>query len=290
MDEEKLREIVRTEIDNSSVRKAVEGLEKPSVSWKDVLRHPLFLTLAAFTLTTFVGGTLERKYRNKAEIRAAETQAINALTDFVTLAYARTVEMDLLRSALKRQSSSEALQRKKDYDAAYKTWNVNFSTNMIRLRSNIAEHPENSMDVQGIYEAATIQSISAAFREGDQCLTAAFDEARRTNFGDLSEFKSNFCLNSTQDKPWHLYARDRARRVNRCAETLQELMGREIRLISAQRMAGMYDEGEENLPDTFGFTAFANGRKKRLIKESHDEWRAKVVIDLRKECPGINLK
>jgi hypothetical protein len=287
IDEKTLREIVRNEIDNSSVRKAIEGLEKPSISWKDVLRHPLFLTLAAFTLTTFVGGTLERKYRNKAEIRASEVQAIDALNEFITLANSRTVETDLLRSAIRRQSKDEVVERKRNYDAAYKIWNVNFSTNMIRLRSSIAQHPENSMDEQGVYEKVVILSIAYNFKQADACITAAYDQSRKSNFGDISDFRSSACHNTSSDGQWHEFVRNRTEKVSHCAQALQDFMGREIRLISAERLAGKYEEGIEGQPDTFGFTRLANGRKKTRIASSHKQWRLKVVEDFKQSCPGI---
>ncbi|MEM7270205.1 MAG: hypothetical protein AAF401_13280 [Pseudomonadota bacterium] len=72
---DELRALVRAEVDASAARDALTDLA-PKRPWHDgLMRHPLFLALVAFALTTFIGGWYDDILKKREDARIAAEQA-----------------------------------------------------------------------------------------------------------------------------------------------------------------------------------------------------------------------
>lgn len=154
-----------------------DAADTPQSSWRTLIRHPLFLTIVAFCLTTFIGGVYDHILNQRDVARTEARQALDGMREFSTLVFGRQTRSDLVRSAVSRGDGVDARARKAAYDEIYVRWNNTLPLNLSDLRAYVGPR-----DNSKIYEKAVNQSIRVAFRETDVCLTHAYDVARRAGF------------------------------------------------------------------------------------------------------------
>lgn len=144
------QEIEKLVDDEVARRRLTEVLNPPKPVWETVIRHPLFLTVFAFIVTTIIGGYYDSVLKDRADARAAEERArsqatadaqaaVQGLEHFATLVFERQTFTDLLRSAIARGDGYEARHRKTAYDKLYVRWNVELTLNLRRLRSYLGD-------------------------------------------------------------------------------------------------------------------------------------------------------
>ena len=245
MDENEIKRLIDVEIARRRVagELAKAGKKGGGGAW---LRHPLFLTVFAFLVTTGIGGYYDSVLTERAEAREAEAakhtraearegEAILELQSFVTLVYTRAIRSDLLRSSIVRGSARETPERKQAYDAVFVTWNVELPQNLLMLRELIGVEGR-----QTVYERAVEQLIAPGFRRVDGCLTKAYDSAVEANYAGLStDYRSWQCHNLLGRKKWTSMPRGTVNRIRECAHAIMSNMISEIRaLTDAEVMSG----------------------------------------------------
>jgi hypothetical protein len=255
-----IRLMIREEVDRSAVRAALAAKDAPAPTRAGAIsRHPLFLALIAFIMTTIVGGTFNEamKQRNldhanheakllkeRDDGRArherayqAEKDAIVALGEFVRLVYTRTVAADLLRTAVMRGAPTEATVKKFNYDATYTAWNVGIPQQFHELRRLTAIAPDD-MAQPSPYEIAAFRALDGRFGLADDCLTNAYDAARRTGFPPLTVFKDKACKTDNTDGAWWVEPENQSHLIHKCTRTILEEISAQVRVLTKARADG----------------------------------------------------
>ncbi len=248
---------IKTLVDAELARRRIgAAFEPPKSVWRTVFRHPLFLTVFAFFVTTIIGGTYDQVLNARAEAKAEAEQAVAGLREFSTLVFERQTRGDLLRWAVVRGDGAEALKRKEAYDAIYVRWNNTLILNLRDLRAYLGRDSQ-----QSVYEVAVERSIVKSFAETDTCLTHAYDVARRTGFPHPAP-----TVPSGDDMPcagedWREYLSTRHDQTRQCMITILNNMIPQIRL----RVSGA----------------------PRLSEGALDKARAAIRAQLEGQCPGM---
>ena len=150
--------------------------------WRDLremLKHPLFLTLTAFALTTGLGTFLSMSIQDATDARARlsadheaadrtwrdQSDAVNGITVAI---FERAAITDLLRSAIRRGVEHEVMERKRIYDEVYLRWNGQMPDTLATLRD---------LDGRSGGELFTLfdTTILNVFSGIDGCATEHFD-------------------------------------------------------------------------------------------------------------------
>jgi hypothetical protein len=125
---------------DSIKRKRPHAAEK---SWlADVSRHPLFLTIVGFVLTSIIGGSLTYWFSSLSQEHQIEettrNSAISAVGDIAELVSERRQRASLLIREIERgaaQKEAEAL--KAAYDEAFVRWNVKLPSAILRVKAGL---------------------------------------------------------------------------------------------------------------------------------------------------------
>lgn len=176
MTPEQIEHLVDAEIARRHLDKALEPPAEDTSAWHGILRHPLFLTVFAFIVTTVIGGYYDGVLKDRAEARANADAAIAELEAFAQLVYERQIRTDLVRSAIFRGNQAEALARKAAYDRIFVQWNTDLHANLLSLRYHLGS------DEETVFEASVVEVIIPAFQRSDTCLTVAYDVSFRAGF------------------------------------------------------------------------------------------------------------
>lgn len=244
-----IRSLIRDEVERNAIAQALQPPPTHRSKLQKVLRHPLFLALFAFTLTTILGGAFNEALKqrdatlsaqraaatelqaNRASRRAqafkAEEQAIAALNEFVTLVYQRSVAADLMRFALIRGAIDEAKEHRKAYEQAYIDWNVNLPQSLQELRRLVAVSPQD-MNKPNPYERAANDIIDAWFGRERACLYATLDKVS----GDLE------ATTGTCPEPWEGATEQASHMARACARAILAGMSGDIHAVTIARAAG----------------------------------------------------
>jgi len=160
-------------------------------------RHPLFLALLGFVLTSILGGYLTYwfNYQNQQYGLEASTRnnAIEAVTDLSNIVNERRERAALVISSIRRSASEEETNaRKLAYDESYIRWNAKVPGDLLRIRAGLGVSYRSSYEryIDGLtnfnillygtdaYKLLHGQQISpqpGLFSAMDDCLTRAFD-------------------------------------------------------------------------------------------------------------------
>jgi len=246
-------EQIQNLVDQEVARRQLDKrLFPPETWWQNTLRHPLFLTVFAFIVTTVIGGFYDQilsdrerervqQERNSSLAEEREEEALSELKGFVTLAYERTVRTGMLRSAIKRGSLKEAQTRKSAYDEIFVRWNAELPTNLMTIRSLIGKHAQKTA-----YESAVERSILPAFSKADLCLTRAFDafvQSQETG----AAFAPPDCNGGESDLTWSQEIAVANTTARSCTYTIMAHIIFEIRALRNQSVSFDNDESEKAL-------------------------------------------
>lgn len=150
-----------------------------------ISRHPLTIAAVSFVLTGVIGSliaTYIAEITKSAEVErqriANEAQAERqhtadrkvAVQNFSREIYARRTRLELLASAIRRNSATEIRERKIAYDEAYVKWNTNAQTNLFIVRETIEEQEYSIIE-----SAVEFLLVGNFFGPLDACLTSAYD-------------------------------------------------------------------------------------------------------------------
>ncbi|MEO1492710.1 MAG: hypothetical protein AAFV19_11210 [Pseudomonadota bacterium] len=249
-------EIKRLVDDELARRRIGAAFEEPKSVWRTIFRHPLFLTVFAFFVTTIIGGTYDQILTARAEAKAEADQAVAGLREFSTLVFERQTRGDLLRWAVVRGDAAEAKKRKEAYDAIYVRWNNTLILNLRDLRAYLGRDSQ-----QSIYEVAVERSIVKSFSETDACLTHAYDVARRAGFPHPPPEVPPGADLPCAGEDWRAYLSTRHDQTRQCMITILNNMIPQIRL----RVSGA----------------------PRLSEEALETARTAIRAQLEGQCPGM---
>lgn len=185
MDVAEIRRLITDEVARTQLQKQLAPPPKRDLKW---LRHPILLSLVAFTLTGIVGRyidvQLEARSRDRALIQSSvslaeteETQSVQILNEFVHLAYQRTFFALRLRDALIVGDGDLAREFRAKYDQAYEKWAATLPQNLLMLRE-LAGLRRGRSD----YEKAVSRTLSRSFARLSACVLYAYETSRREDF------------------------------------------------------------------------------------------------------------
>lgn len=233
--------LIREEIEKSAVRKAVEEAASP-VGWRDVLRHPLMLTVVAFFLTAVVGVVVER-YLNKAtvmraearqelaEANALEEERLATVDELAELIARRWAASTLLRSSLKRDDRGETRRHLLNYEEVFFDWNHLKSSYDARVREIVTADDQMFTDKNTVFEMALIRGIDVHFTSLHSCLTAIRAEALDIDIEERNDFVHPNC-NHPDYKPtntWKTVSWARLLSVDACKTQVIRYLRHKIR-------------------------------------------------------------
>jgi len=193
---------------SSTTAKSSESVGAATSWLANVSRHPLFLTLIGFVLTSILGGYLTYwfNYQNqKHEIdTSTRNNAIAAVSDLSDLVNERRERAVLVISSIRRGApETEIDARKLAYDEAYIRWNAKVPGDLLRVRAGLGLSYRSSYeryidglanfnillygtDPDKLLHGQQIPNNPGLFSIMDACLTKAFDAYRGESFEDSS--------------------------------------------------------------------------------------------------------
>lgn len=249
MDKDAIEKLVDEELARRRVGSAFEPAQKKSI-WAGFFRHPLFLTVFAFLVTTVIGGWYDHILKERdaeaqaiaqaaSDARDEARAAVEGLREFATLVFERQTRSDLLRWAVVRGDGAAALKRKDIYDNFYVQWDVELALNLRRLRGYLGDHRRPS-----VYEIAVETSIAPSFVQTDACLTLAYDTARRLDFPYPSPIVPDDPEHKCAKREWFSLLTENRAVVHECMEEILDNMIPQIRL-QADRSKTHEDDSDQ---------------------------------------------
>ncbi len=169
-EDDKLRALIRGEIESSSVRAAIETISPKRPWYSGLMRHPIALTIFGFLLTTLVGTFISHEVSERANRDKQRSEALEAVRSFTTEASALRVSQSFLLSSFRRNAPLDELSiRKEAYDQAFASWFSKLHANALFVREFFGFTYPN------FAEQALQRSLNVDFQKMDVCLTEAFD-------------------------------------------------------------------------------------------------------------------
>ena len=241
--------LIREEVERNAISRALQPAPTKRSKLDAMVRHPLFLTLIAFLLTTIIGGAFsaamrqheatllaehaalveakEKAAARRSEAFREENAAIASLNNFVALVYRRTVVADQMRLALQRNALGEASEHRRAYDQAHMDWNIGLPQNAQELRRLVAVTHED-MYTPNPYEAAAHNVIDQWFGLERACLFSAYDAAK-----GLENEATLTCA-----EPWAETTETASHNVRVCARAILAGISADIRAVARTRASG----------------------------------------------------
>jgi len=120
----------------------------------------------------------QRELDSARTLAATRQSAVVSLSKYI---YERRVRSEMLLSGIRRHAASpsvdsrkEVVERKRQYDEAYVSWNTNHQANLLLIRQVLGS--SSYSEFEGLLE---FRLVSQVFSPLDNCLTAAYDATIR---------------------------------------------------------------------------------------------------------------
>ncbi len=156
--------------------------------WNSLEITKVVLSLATPVLIAIIGYQINKSFRQadeaRKELEAAKLQSQTRQAAVVNLSrfiYERRARAELLASGLRRhaenpsaESKREILERKRQYDDAYFTWNASHQANLLLVRQILGSDEYSEFE-----SMVEFRLVKQTFTPLDRCLTGAYDAAIR---------------------------------------------------------------------------------------------------------------
>jgi hypothetical protein len=162
--------------------------ERRRSPWNSLEIAKLFASLITPVLVLILGYQINKSFREADDARQdlektrIESQTRqSAVLNLSRFIYERRVRAELLASGLRRHSESptaeskrEILERKRQYDDAYFTWNASHQANLLLVRQVLGSDRYSQFE-----SMVEFRLVKQTFTPLDKCLTRAFDATIR---------------------------------------------------------------------------------------------------------------
>ncbi len=169
---EKLREIIRGEVERLGVRSVLERLPKKTIF--DCLKHPLVSVVIGFLLTGVAGTFLTYYFQYQEKQTLLQREAHIHIREFSQALLHRTTTAGFLRSTLNRPvDKSTLIESKKAYDESVRKWNTDLVKHLFTFREYSGSR--NPIFIERNIENDLVPILWAI----DVCLTEEYDEFQK---------------------------------------------------------------------------------------------------------------
>ncbi|MEM7742631.1 MAG: hypothetical protein AAF409_02875 [Pseudomonadota bacterium] len=258
MTEEDINRVVDAEL---ARRRIGAAFEPKQGRLSAVLRHPLFLTVFAFVVTTVIGGFYDGIVQDRrAEALAAENAraqraaeaelAVAGVEAIARLAFEINTRARFVAYAVWRGDLESAEERKDALDALSIRWDTEFRLNLMKIRGYLGNHLRGNH-----YESAFANVVAPSMETMMVCIAAAFDRSRTEGFARMDDAALDrpllpWCASREfPDLGWFDYSMAHYERSGTCTNMILWALSQQIRENAAGPVTA--DQDVERL-DYFG--------------------------------------